>query len=171
VSQGDGSDARSTGGCAVSCAREWLGRILAAMGIEAHLEVRRRAGRHIVDARCGAAAPLAIGPRGETLEAIQLVIARILERNCAAGLACVEIDVEGYGARHRRNLIHRALRTAEEARESGETLALDALNPYERFLVHDALRGDPRVTSTSTGEGHLRRVLIAPAGAGEVGGA
>jgi len=149
--------------CAEACARRWLLRILGAIGVDARVERRRRGGRVVLDARCGAGGSQAIGPRGQTLEAIRLIVARILERQCPGEEGLVSVDVEGYAARRRGNLVRKAIRAAEAVCESGEPAVLEALTPAERFLVHDTLRDLPRVTSASVGEGRVRDVRIFPA--------
>ena len=51
---------------------------------------------------------------------------------------------------------------AEQAIQFGRTVALEPMPPYERRIVHLALRDNPDVTTESTGEGEHRKVTIIP---------
>ncbi|MCK4316868.1 MAG: single-stranded DNA-binding protein, partial [Anaerolineae bacterium] len=44
----------------------------------------------------------------------------------------------------------------------GRTTVLEPMSPYERRIVHIALRGHPQVTTQSVGEGDRRKVTIIP---------
>ena len=46
--------------------------------------------------------------------------------------------------------------------EKGRTQALEPMPPYERRLVHIALRNHPEVGTQSVGEGDRRKVTIVP---------
>lgn len=102
-----------------------------------------------------------IGRRGETLAALQyitrLIASRDLERR-----ANIVLDVEGYKARREKVLRRLALRLADQAQESGRTVSMEPMSPYERRIVHLTLRDHPDVTTESVGEGEHRKVTIVP---------
>jgi spoIIIJ-associated protein len=102
-----------------------------------------------------------IGRRGETLAALQyitrLIASRDLERR-----ANIVIDVEGYKSRREMMLRRLAKRMAEQAVQRGRTVSLEPMPPYERRIIHLALRDHPNVTTESVGEGDHRKVTIIP---------
>ncbi len=106
---------------------------------------------------------LLIGRRGQTLDAIEYLLNRIISRDDGGTSARVAVDVERYRDRRREYLEALARRLAEKARQTGRVVTLNPMSPRERRIVHLALEVDPTVTTRSQGEGHLRKVLILPA--------
>jgi spoIIIJ-associated protein len=102
-----------------------------------------------------------IGRRGETLRALQYLV-RLMVSHRVKHWTNVVVDVESYLARRRHALESLANRVAEQAIRSGRTQSLEPMPPYERRLVHIALRKHPRVTTQSVGEGERRKVTIVP---------
>jgi len=72
------------------------------------------------------------------------------------------VDVQGYKQRREQNLRRLAERMATQAVRSGHTVYLEPMPPYERRIIHLALRDHPDVTTQSVGEGNRRRVTIIP---------
>jgi spoIIIJ-associated protein len=102
-----------------------------------------------------------IGRRGETLRALQYLV-RLMVSHRVKHWTNLVVDVESYLARRRHALESLANRVADQAIRSGRTQALEPMPPYERRLVHIALRKHPRVTTQSVGEGERRKVTIVP---------
>jgi spoIIIJ-associated protein len=102
-----------------------------------------------------------IGPRGETLDAIQflgrLMVAHKLQRR-----ANFVVDVEEYRQRRVQALTRLAERMADKARQRGEPISLEPMTAYERRIIHMALRDVADVYTESAGEGKQRRVRIYP---------
>jgi len=111
----------------------------------------------------GESAALLIGKHGQTLDAIEYLLNRILVRE-ASSAARIEVDIEGYRARRERDLTAAARRMAEKVRQTGKPATVDLMNPRERRIVHMALRDEGGVTSRSQGDGFLRKLVILPAG-------
>ncbi len=103
-----------------------------------------------------------IGRKGETLASLQyitrLVTSRELQRR-----ANIVVDVGGYKARRMNRLYALARRMADQAISMGRPVALEPMPPYERRIVHLALREREDVTTESSGEGQARKVNIIPA--------
>lgn len=102
-----------------------------------------------------------IGRRGETLAALQYITRLIASRELQRR-ANIVIDVEGYKTRREEMLRRLATRMADQAVQLGRTVALEPMPPYERRIVHLALRDNPEVRTESTGEGEHRKVTIIP---------
>jgi len=102
-----------------------------------------------------------IGPRGETLDALQflsrLMVARKLHRR-----ANFVVDVEGYRQRRVQALTRLAERMADKVRQRGEPIGLEPMSAYERRIIHMTLRDAADVYTESAGEGKQRRVRIYP---------
>lgn len=103
-----------------------------------------------------------IGRRGHTLEAIQTLISNITNRKLGYRYP-VTIDVESYKHRQRQKIESLAYSAASRADRQDREVSLRPMNPYERRLVHMALRDDERVETYSVGEEPNRHVVVAPA--------
>lgn len=102
-----------------------------------------------------------IGRHGKTLEALQFIISAITVRKIGFRFPVV-IDVEGYKGRLRQKLESMARSSANRAVAQHRSLKLRPMTPYERRIIHVALRDDPRVETGSEGEGSARHVVIVP---------
>lgn len=102
-----------------------------------------------------------IGRHGKTLEALQTVVSAITVRAIGYRYPVV-IDVEGYKARQRQKLENIARSSANRAATQHRSVKLRPMTPYERRIVHIALRDDSRVETASEGEGAARHVVVIP---------
>jgi len=102
-----------------------------------------------------------IGRRGETLRALQYMV-RLMVSHRLKRWTDLMVDVEHYRVRRRQALENLASRVAERVAQTGRTQALEPMPPYERRLVHIALRSHPHVTTRSVGEGERRKVTVVP---------
>ena len=102
-----------------------------------------------------------IGRRGEHLSQLQYLVTLLVNRR-VGGWNRVSLDVEGYRRRREESLIGLAERVARQVARSGRAIQLEPMPANERRVVHLALRYDPEVTTESSGEGDLRRVVIMP---------
>ena len=102
-----------------------------------------------------------IGRRGETLSALQYITRLIASRELQRR-ANIVVDVEGYKSRREKQLRRLAQRMAEQALQIGRTVALEPMPPYERRIVHLALRDNRAVHTESVGDGTHRKVTIVP---------
>ena len=102
-----------------------------------------------------------IGRHGKTLDALQFLVSAITVRTTGFRYPVV-IDVEGYKSRQRQKLESIARSSANRAASQHRSVKLRPMTPYERRLVHIALRDDERVETASEGEGSARHVVIIP---------
>ncbi len=105
---------------------------------------------------------LLIGRRGETLASLQFLLNLMVSRKVKHWPQMI-VDVGNYRQRRRESLEGLARRTADRVRQTGRSVSLEPMAPYERRLVHLALRGDTSVYTQSTGEGEGRKITIHPA--------
>lgn len=104
---------------------------------------------------------LMIGRRGETLQSLQFLLNMLVSRRVRRWPQIV-IDVGNYRQRRRESLEGLAYRMADRVRQSGRAITLEPMAPYERRIVHMALRNDETVYTQSSGEGENRKVVIYP---------
>ena len=105
---------------------------------------------------------LLIGRRGETLDAIQYLTSLVANQG-REDYVRITIDTEGYRSRREDTLRRLAKREAVHVLETGRPVALEAMNPYERRVLHCALQDMEGVVTYSEGEEPDRHVVIAPA--------
>jgi len=103
-----------------------------------------------------------IGPRGEVLEALQELTRLAVHRQTGARTR-IMLDVGGYRAKRRVELTELGRDAADEVKSSGVPRRLDAMTPFERKIVHDAVAA-AGLRSESEGEEPNRRVVVFPAG-------
>jgi len=107
---------------------------------------------------------LLIGRRGQTLDALEYVVNRIISRDAGETTHLV-VDSQGYRVRRRESLRDLSKRLAERARKRGTAVTMNPMSPRDRRVVHLALQDDPSIETRSTGKGHFRKLTIAPKGA------
>ena len=144
---------------------EVLTEILRLMGVPAEVVVKPGTGpsEFVIDIR-GDNTALLIGRSGQTLEALQHILSRIVAERLGPDGPQPIVDAEDYRGRRVRSLEDMALRMGEKAKRSRKTQEIDALSARDRRVVHLALKDDPWLTTKSLGDGALRRLLIIPEG-------
>jgi spoIIIJ-associated protein len=107
---------------------------------------------------------LLIGPKGQTLQAVQELARTVVQRQ-ASGThhGRVRIDVAGYRQRRREALERFTHQVAADVLSSGVPKALEPMHPADRKVVHDVVNELEGVSTTSEGEEPRRRVVIVPA--------
>lgn len=140
---------------------ELLERVVTALGLDAHVEVRR-ADDTIFGTLQGEDMGLFIGRRGQTIEAVQHLAQRIVAGDGQGPRLRVVIDAENYRARREEALQRQADEAAEEALRFDRPVALDAMAASERKIVHNYLaeRGD--VATHSEGDEPDRHLVVVP---------
>ena len=102
-----------------------------------------------------------IGRHGKTLDALQFIISSITTRTLGFRYPVV-VDVEGYKNRQRQKIEGVAFSAARRAASSHRSVKLRPMTPYERRIVHLALRDHPGVETASEGQGAARHVVVSP---------
>ena len=139
-----------------------LRRIVDAITDDAQIAVKADAERIQYNVAGGNPAIL-IGKKGQTLEAIQTLVDKIVNRsNNNHNRIRVRVDVEGYLETRKQNLERLAERMAEKSRRIGKPVSLGQMNAYDRRTVHMALKDHPDVRTQSRGEGPTRKLVIFP---------
>ncbi len=104
---------------------------------------------------------LLIGKHGQTLSALQLIVAMMANRDASfEERRRIMIDAEGYRARRDQALESMARSAAERAKRSGQPVTISALTPRERRIIHVTLADDRSVSTRSEGEDPDRTIII-----------
>jgi spoIIIJ-associated protein len=142
-----------------------LEKILDLMGFSAPVEVSNKANKIYAHIAAGHPEEL-IGTEGQVLDSIQYLMRKIVSRKIK-GKVMLSLDAGDYRDQRRQDLEARAVKLAEEVRQSGRTKSIPALNPAERRIVHMALQDDRSIRSRSVGDGHFKKTLIYLPGQGK----
>ena len=102
-----------------------------------------------------------VGDDGEVLDALQELTRLAVHRQTGIR-ARLMLDIGGYRARRRAELADYGRTVAEEVARTGQPKALEAMSPFERKVVHDAV-AEAGLRSESEGEEPDRRVVVFPA--------
>jgi len=89
-----------------------------------------------------------IGRDGETLEALQFLLNRLIQAKDREAEK-VTVDCEHYRSMRDDRIVQRVKALAERVRISGRSLQLEPMNSYERRIVHNAFKDDPDVATWS----------------------
>ena len=103
-----------------------------------------------------------IGYKGETLEAIQILVSHFINQKYEGPHISVIVDADFYRERKKKTLIAMARRLATQAFRTHREIALEPMNSYERRIIHTALQNSYEAETRSDGEGAARHVVIVP---------
>lgn len=106
-----------------------------------------------------------VGRDGEVLEAVQ-ELTRLAVQARTGNRSRLMLDINGYRAARRAELTAVAEQAVARVKESGETVALDPMNPFERKVCHDVVAA-AGLQSESEGAEPYRHVVVLPAEEGE----
>ena len=109
----------------------------------------------------GSNSALLIGKHGRTLDALQYIVQKIVQKEKRTKKRIV-VDVEGYRERRKASLTQLALRLGEKVKRSGKPATISPMNAYDRRIVHVALKDESKVRTQSMGSGALRKLVIYP---------
>ena len=144
-------------------AADYLEKLLDVADLDGDIEVDidgDRASVAIVDSDEGRVPRRLVGRDGEVLEALQ-ELTRLAVLAQTGQRSRLMLDVAGHRAARRASLVAQAQEAVARVRDTGERLALDAMSPFERKVVHDAVAAEGLVTE-SEGVEPRRYVVVLP---------
>jgi spoIIIJ-associated protein len=103
-----------------------------------------------------------IGRHGQTIDALQYLANAICHRTQGEDRMRVVVDAAGYRARRAATLEAAARSAAEQAAATGSRVELEPMTAVERRLVHELLKDDPEVDTSSEGADPNRFVVVLP---------
>jgi spoIIIJ-associated protein len=135
--------------------------LVRSMGFDARAEGAKTKHGIRVGIEAGESDQYLIGPDGETLGAIQYLVARMLRARLREdSMPRIEVDVAGYRDRRNEELREMARGLMDEVRRTGEEALTDPLTAAERRIVHLEVAETPGMMTVTLGEGEYKRVLI-----------
>ena len=131
---------------------EYLSGIILHMGFQGEVHITSREdGRLVLEIRSPDAAIL-IGRQGKTLDSFQLIL-NVYAGRLSENRLRIVVDAEDYRERQERQLIRFANGIAEQVSRTKSSRLLEAMNPFERRLVHTALNKLKNIETVSEGDG------------------
>jgi spoIIIJ-associated protein len=107
---------------------------------------------------------LLIGPKGQTLQALQELVRTVVQRHTTSREGWLIVDVSEYRVKRTAALERFAQNVAQQVIQTGEPTTLEPMSPADRKVVHDTVNDIDGVATQSVGEEPRRAVVIAPAG-------
>ena len=140
---------------------DFVDELLARMDIDAIAEPNQQGDQMYVDIVDGSEddVSLLIGRQGQTLDAIQELARMAIGRRLDQRVRVI-VDIEDFRKRRDSRIGERAREVAERIGRDGGEEELEAMNAYERKLVHDAVADVAGVETSSRGEDPNRYVVI-----------
>ena len=103
-----------------------------------------------------------IGRHGQTIDALQYLANAICHRTQGDDRMRVVVDAAGYRARRAATLEAAARSAAEQAAATGRRVELEPMTAVERRIVHELLKDDPEVETSSEGAEPTRFIVVVP---------
>ena len=128
--------------------KELLDTILGYLGFVVEIEETQSEGGNLTLQIYTEESRRLIGRDGETLEAIQFLLNRMIQAKDKDAHKVI-VDCEMYRSMREDQVVQRVRELAERVRITGRSLQLEPMNSYERRLVHNAFKDDPEVATWS----------------------
>ena len=141
-------------------ALEFLNGVFEAMQLEVNISMNyEESDKTLSIDLAGPEMGVLIGKRGQTLDSLQYLTNLAVNRS-SENYTRVKIDTEDYRRRRKETLENLAKNMASKVKRTKKAVTLEAMNPYERRIIHSALQNDNNVTTHSEGEEQYRYVVI-----------
>jgi len=139
-----------------------LSRLLRGMSLPDKVKIQKDSDGNTVLNIQGPSSGTLIGRHGHTLEALQYLVSKVVQRMTSDERAIMIVDVENYLERQKDKLKELAVNLAQKAKETGVEIPMRPMSSKDRRVVHMTLKDHEHVTTESRGEGLRRKVVIVP---------
>lgn len=130
------------------------------IGVDGEIEIKEK--EDIIEVNLSTEeSGIVIGHHGDTLEALQLISALILQKKTGE-FKRVSVEVGDYKKNRSEWLTNLASETKERVLAENREVHLYDLKSWERRVIHLLLQDDKEVISESTGEGKDRILVVKP---------
>ena len=144
----------------IEVAKELTIGLLDRMGVKTEVEGFLKEGNLCLEIK-GDQEGVLIGKHGRTLESLQMLINRMVNKRLRNAVRVV-LDVDDYRKRRIDTITSIASRLGEKAKRAGHSLTVGPFNSHDRRIIHITLKEDPYLKTESLGEGELKKVKIIP---------
>ena len=144
----------------IQLAREALEKILELIPVETTVNAEQTDGKIALSIE-GDKSGLLIGRRGKTLDALQYIVNKIVNK-ALDKKTYVVVDSENYRKRREESLTQLALKMGDKAKKIKKPVSTNLMNPHDRRIVHLTLQEDIDLDTKSRGDGLLKKVVIIP---------
>jgi spoIIIJ-associated protein len=141
-------------------AKEFLADVFDKMGLEVSIDTTFDDIESVLSIELsGPEMGIIIGKRGQTLDSLQYLTNLAVNRKSTTYIR-VKMDTEDYRRRRTATLENLAHNVAYKVKRTRRPAALEAMNPYERRIIHYALQDDDAVVTHSEGEEPIVMLLL-----------
>jgi spoIIIJ-associated protein len=146
-------------------AQEVLQNLVAWLSEPATVEIKEETDERILLEIHGDKTGLLIGKRGQTLDALQFVVNKMVNRSGDSAKR-IEVDMEQYRKRREQALRNMAVRLGQKVKKKRKPITIEAMNAHDRRIVHLTLKNDRALETKSVGKGEMRKLVIHPVNGG-----
>ncbi len=100
----------------------------------------------------------------ESLRSLGFLLQTYLEHRYPDSKMQIKLDADHFHQEKENEISELARSASERLSQVGDQVTLDPLNPYDRRLVHIALKEMGNMESKSLGDGHYKRMVISYVG-------
>ena len=138
--------------------KDYLKKLTSDMGIDVNFESKIRE-KTIEIKMISDNNPILIGRNGQTLKALECILMQVVNKKTSKHVR-VALDVEGYKEKQIKRLERLAINLAKDCVRTKTDIHMDAMNAYERRIVHNKLTDFKGVKTESIGEEPNRHLVI-----------
>lgn len=140
--------------------KEFLADVFKAMDLEVEITTKYDETEKTIDVDFkGPEMGVLIGKRGQTLDSLQY-LANLAVNKSSDSYVKIKLDTEDYRKRRKETLENLAKNIASKVKRTRRSVSLEAMNPFERRIIHSALQNDKYVSTHSEGEEPFRHVVV-----------
>lgn len=140
--------------------KELVEKIISLMGLDLDTYVEERENDFLVNIT-GQDTALFIGKRGDSIEEFQTIVNNIYNKNKLRDeMKKITVDSNNYIVKREQTLTNLAKRTAGKVIRDQKDFKFEAMNSYERRIIHSALAGHDKVITESYGKEPNRYVMV-----------
>lgn len=142
-------------------ARRVLTDVVSWLSEPARVEIKEETSERIRLEIIGDKTGLLIGKRGQTLDALQYLVNKMVNRS-GEDAKRVEVDMEQYRHRREQALRSMAVRLGQKVKKKRKPITIEAMNAHDRRIIHLTLKNDRALETRSVGKGEMRKLVIHP---------
>lgn len=145
---------------AILVARDILEKILSLMAVDSEISAEKKDNTIYFNIK-GNGSGIVIGYKGKTLEALEFIVNKAVNKAYGKKIRVI-VDSENYRQKKEESLKDLAFKTSEKVKKTGKVAIINPKSPYDRRIIHLALKEDSSVQTKSKGEGLFKKIFVIP---------